>query len=201
MEAGRQRALESKMTGCVNVDKKMTDIYLPRKCDFTDRVITSKDHSSVQISLCDVLVPLPRSTTTARSTWANPTWSSSAASCAPPDRATPVSKKSSRRRNSSDSLDIFHSFTYHSTKAKTSVAPLPQLRRKVTQIIAHPLLSRHHRVPELGLVVQLLVPCLLRQLQGPPEVVLPLLEVLLCTRNHPQLETPLHLRLLVPHLG
>jgi hypothetical protein len=56
MEAGRQRALESKMTGCVNIDKKMTDIYLPRKCDFTDRIIASKDHSSIQISLCDVLL-------------------------------------------------------------------------------------------------------------------------------------------------
>jgi len=44
------------MTGCVNIDKKMTDIYLPRKCDFTDRIIASKDHSSIQISLCDVLL-------------------------------------------------------------------------------------------------------------------------------------------------
>ena len=54
MEAGRKRALNSKMTGCVNVDNTMTDIYLPRKCDFTDKIIASKDHSSVQLSVCDV---------------------------------------------------------------------------------------------------------------------------------------------------
>lgn len=109
MEAGRQRALESKMQGCLNVDKKLTDIYLPRKCDYTDRIITSKDHSSVQISLCDVhLAPL-RSTKTAPSTSPNPTSSPSAASSAPPVRATLPSRESSPRRSSSDSLDIFHS--------------------------------------------------------------------------------------------
>ena len=54
MEAGRKNALNSKMSGCVNVDNAMTDIYLPRKCDFTDKIITSKDHSSVQLSVCDV---------------------------------------------------------------------------------------------------------------------------------------------------
>ena len=56
MEAGRQRAINSKMTGCVNIDKAMTDIYLPRKCDYTDKIITSKDHSSVQLSVCDVRI-------------------------------------------------------------------------------------------------------------------------------------------------
>ena len=56
MEGGRQRALETKMTGCVNIDNNMTDIYLPRKCDYTDKIITSKDHSSVQLSVCDVLI-------------------------------------------------------------------------------------------------------------------------------------------------
>jgi hypothetical protein len=54
MEAGRQRNLESKMRGTINDKHKLTDIYLPRKCDYTDRVITSKDYSSVQISICDV---------------------------------------------------------------------------------------------------------------------------------------------------
>lgn len=54
MEAGRQRNLESKMKGTINDKHKLTDIYLPRKCDYTDRVITSKDYSSVQISICDV---------------------------------------------------------------------------------------------------------------------------------------------------
>lgn len=54
MEAGRQRNLETKMKGTINDKHKLTDIFLPRKCDYTDRVITSKDHSSVQISICDV---------------------------------------------------------------------------------------------------------------------------------------------------
>ena len=54
MEAGRQRNLQTKMRGTINDKHKLTDIFLPRKCDYTDRVITSKDHSSVQISICDV---------------------------------------------------------------------------------------------------------------------------------------------------
>lgn len=54
MEAGRQRNQETKMRGTINDKQKVTDIYLPRKCDFTDRVITSKDYSSVQLSICDV---------------------------------------------------------------------------------------------------------------------------------------------------
>lgn len=58
MEAGRFRNNETKMKGSLNVDNKLTDIYLPRKCDYTDRVITSKDHSSIQISVCDVLLAL-----------------------------------------------------------------------------------------------------------------------------------------------
>ena len=43
------------MRGCLNLENKLTDIYLPRKCDFTDRVVTSKDHSSIQLSISDVL--------------------------------------------------------------------------------------------------------------------------------------------------
>lgn len=54
MEAGRQRNIETKMKGTINDKSKVTDIYLPRKCDYTDRVITSKDFSSVQISICDL---------------------------------------------------------------------------------------------------------------------------------------------------
>jgi small subunit ribosomal protein S21e len=42
------------MKGCINQDSKLTDLYLPRKCDFTDRLITPKDNSSIQISVCDV---------------------------------------------------------------------------------------------------------------------------------------------------
>lgn len=54
MEAGRQRNIETRMKGCINEKHKMTDIFLPRKCDYTDRIITTKDYSSVQISVCDV---------------------------------------------------------------------------------------------------------------------------------------------------
>jgi hypothetical protein len=57
MEAGRLRNAESKMRGTINQDNKLTDIYLPRKCDYTDRIITSKDYSSIQLSIADV--PLP----------------------------------------------------------------------------------------------------------------------------------------------
>jgi small subunit ribosomal protein S21e len=42
------------MKGTINQENKMTDIYLPRKCDYTDRIITSKDHSSIQLSICDL---------------------------------------------------------------------------------------------------------------------------------------------------
>jgi hypothetical protein len=55
MEAARIRSNETIMKGGLNQEGKLTDIYLPRKCDYTDRVITSKDHSSIQISVCDVL--------------------------------------------------------------------------------------------------------------------------------------------------
>lgn len=54
MEAGRQLNLQTKMKGCSNQDNKLTDLYLPRKCDYTDRLITPKDNSSVQITICDV---------------------------------------------------------------------------------------------------------------------------------------------------
>lgn len=55
MEAGRQRNLQTKMFGCHNQDNKLTDLYLPRKCDYTDRLITPKDSSSVQLTICDVI--------------------------------------------------------------------------------------------------------------------------------------------------
>lgn len=54
MEAGRQRNIESKMKGCINQENKLTDLYLPRKCDYTDRLITPKDKSSVQLTVCDL---------------------------------------------------------------------------------------------------------------------------------------------------
>jgi hypothetical protein len=58
MEAGRAKNLETRMKGTINQENKLTDIYLPRKCDYTDRVITSKDHSSVQLSISDVTLPI-----------------------------------------------------------------------------------------------------------------------------------------------
>jgi small subunit ribosomal protein S21e len=54
MEAGRKKNLATRMKGTINEKHKLTDIYLPRKCDYTDRVITSKDHSSVQLCICNI---------------------------------------------------------------------------------------------------------------------------------------------------
>ena len=54
MEAGRAQNWEIKMKGCINDKNNLTDIYLPRKCDYTDRIITSKDRSSVQLNICDL---------------------------------------------------------------------------------------------------------------------------------------------------
>lgn len=54
MEGGRARNQETRMKGTINDKSKVTDIFLPRKCDYTDRVITSKDHSSVQLTICDL---------------------------------------------------------------------------------------------------------------------------------------------------
>jgi small subunit ribosomal protein S21e len=42
------------MKGCINQDSKVTDLYLPRKCDYTDRIITPKDNSSIQLNICEV---------------------------------------------------------------------------------------------------------------------------------------------------
>jgi hypothetical protein len=73
MEAGRQRNGETRMKGTINQDNKLTDIYLPRKCDYTDRVITSKDYSSVQLSIADVIISPFSSMTTEPSTLPSPT--------------------------------------------------------------------------------------------------------------------------------
>lgn len=54
METGRLRNIQTKMTGNVNQDNKLTDLYLPRKCDYTDKIITPKDTSSIQITVCDL---------------------------------------------------------------------------------------------------------------------------------------------------
>ena len=54
MEAGRRENIERKMKGCINDKHSLTDIYLPRKCDYTDKMLTPKDRSSIQLSVCDV---------------------------------------------------------------------------------------------------------------------------------------------------
>lgn len=109
MDAGRKRAIDSKMKGCLNLDNKLTDIYLPRKCDFTDKIITSKDHASIQLSVCDVTHSTFRSMKMAPSTSASPTLSPSPGSSAPLVREMLPSKESLARKSLSDSLDIFHS--------------------------------------------------------------------------------------------
>ena len=120
MEAGRQRALNSKMTGCINIESNMTDIYLPRKCDFTDRIVTSKDHSSVQLSVCDVSIPPLRSMPTEPSTTLKATSSPSQDSFVPLVKVMLPSRKSSEKKNSSDSWIIsFISISHQQTSFPT----------------------------------------------------------------------------------
>nr|BAK02400.1 predicted protein [Hordeum vulgare subsp. vulgare] len=54
LTAGRQSNFETKMKGTINQENKLTDIYLPRKCDYTDRLITSKDHASIQLTIAQL---------------------------------------------------------------------------------------------------------------------------------------------------
>jgi small subunit ribosomal protein S21e len=54
MESGRQANQERKMKGCVNDEHQLTDSYLPRKCEYSDRILTSKDRSSIQLVICEV---------------------------------------------------------------------------------------------------------------------------------------------------
>lgn len=39
-----------------NDQKQYVDLYIPRKCYATNKVLDSKDHSSVQITLTDVKI-------------------------------------------------------------------------------------------------------------------------------------------------
>jgi hypothetical protein len=43
-----------------NDEGKIVDLYIPRKCSATNRLITAKDASSVQIDIADVSI-LPHS--------------------------------------------------------------------------------------------------------------------------------------------
>ena len=42
------------MKGNLRDDNKMQDMYLPRKCEYSDRIITPTDKSSIHLSICDV---------------------------------------------------------------------------------------------------------------------------------------------------
>ncbi len=37
-----------------NDEKKIVDLYIPRKCSATNRLITAKDHAAVQIDIAEV---------------------------------------------------------------------------------------------------------------------------------------------------
>lgn len=106
MEGGRRANINNKMKGCINVNNQMTDIYLPRKCDYTDRLINSKDHSSIQLAINDVLGLPVRSTTTALSTTARAASSLFAGSCGRWARATLPSRRCSTKRISSDLTSV-----------------------------------------------------------------------------------------------
>ena len=99
MESGRLRSQQQRMKGGINAQNELTDIYLPRKCDFTDKMIPSKDHSSIQLSICDVTLPPFRSTPTALSTFKRAVSSPSAASSDPPETVMPPFKKSSQKKD------------------------------------------------------------------------------------------------------
>lgn len=40
--------------GMLNDDKEMVDLYIPRKCAATNRILYAKDKSSVQINIAEV---------------------------------------------------------------------------------------------------------------------------------------------------
>ncbi|GMH45035.1 hypothetical protein BSKO_12992 [Bryopsis sp. KO-2023] len=35
----------------LNADNQTVDLYIPRKCSWTNRLITAKDHASVQVNI------------------------------------------------------------------------------------------------------------------------------------------------------
>lgn len=42
------------VTGTINDEKVCIDLYLPRKCEYTNKILHSKDRSSVQINIAEV---------------------------------------------------------------------------------------------------------------------------------------------------
>ena len=52
--------------GMLNDEGQVVDIYVPRKCDYTNKILNSADKSSIQINIGEVCVyNNPRSTSTA----------------------------------------------------------------------------------------------------------------------------------------
>ena len=45
-------------TNMQNDEQKIVDLYIPRKCSATNRLIGAKDHSSVQIDIAEVSTTL-----------------------------------------------------------------------------------------------------------------------------------------------
>jgi small subunit ribosomal protein S21e len=39
------------VTGTLNDEKQCVDLYIPRKCVYTNKILDSRDRSSVQISI------------------------------------------------------------------------------------------------------------------------------------------------------
>ncbi|EGR32216.1 hypothetical protein IMG5_092210 [Ichthyophthirius multifiliis] len=54
MNAGRKNQWSKAMTGLVNDQKVLVDQYLPRKCEWTNRIIHSTDASSIQVNVAEV---------------------------------------------------------------------------------------------------------------------------------------------------
>merc|ERR1712150_89532 len=53
-EGGRENQWKKTMTGMINEEDKVVDPYLPRKCEYTNRILHAKDKSSIQVNICDV---------------------------------------------------------------------------------------------------------------------------------------------------
>jgi small subunit ribosomal protein S21e len=54
MNSGRLANQTKLMRGNVNDEKKVTDIYLPRKCEYSDSIITPTDKSSIHLSIAEL---------------------------------------------------------------------------------------------------------------------------------------------------
>ena len=48
------QSLTEECSGCQNADGTTVDLYIPRKCSATNRLIQAKDHGSVQINIAHV---------------------------------------------------------------------------------------------------------------------------------------------------